>query len=300
MKILVFGSLNIDRTYSVPHFVAPGETLAADKLQIFCGGKGFNQAIALARAGNQVYFAGGIGTDGQMLINALKEEKINIDHLKHTSGSSGHAIIQVTPDGQNSILIQSGANGEITPADVAMVLENFGAGDLIVLQNEISCVAEIMEEAKEKGLVVAMNPSPLDERIKQYPLEKVDYLFVNQGEGCVIANAQQPEQILENLHVQYPQMNVVLTLGGEGSCYLEKNGKLSKCGIYAVAPVDTTAAGDTFSGYFLSMIIKGADARSALWTAAVASGLAVSRPGASSSIPTMEEVRSAMENQILA
>ena len=294
MKILVFGSLNIDRTYLVPHFVNPGETLAAEKMQLFCGGKGFNQAVALARAGNQVYFAGAVGADGQVLIDALEEEKINSFHLKRTSGSSGHAIIQVTPDGQNCILIQSGANGEITPADVAAVLTDFGAGDLVVLQNEISCVDEIIRIAKSRGMLVAMNPSPLDARIEQYPLEMVDFLFINHGEGCTISGCKEPEAILNELHARYPFMNVVLTLGSEGSCYLRNSGSIVRCGIYPVKAVDTTAAGDTFSGYFLSVLLKEEDAQKALWTAAVASGLAVSRPGASASIPYMDEVMAAM------
>ena len=294
MKILVFGSLNIDRTYLVPHFVNPGETLAADEMHIFCGGKGFNQAVALARAGNQVYFAGAVGADGQFLIDALEKEKINSTHLKRTSGSSGHAIIQVTPDGQNSILIQSGANGEITSADVAAVLTDFHAGDLVVLQNEISCVDDIIRIAKRRGMLVAMNPSPLDARIEQYPLELVDFLFINHGEGCSISGCQEPEAILNKLHIQYPFTNVVLTLGGGGSCYLHNSGSVVRCGIYPVQAVDTTAAGDTFSGYFLSVLLKEQDAQKALWTAAVASGLAVSRPGASASVPYIDEVMSAI------
>ena len=290
MKILVFGSLNIDRTYLVPHFVNPGETLAAEKMQLFCGGKGFNQAVALARAGNQVYFAGAVGADGQVLIEALEKEKINSFHLKRTSGSSGHAIIQVAPDGQNCILVQSGANGEITPADVAAVVTDFNAGDLVVLQNEISCVDEIIRMAKSRGMLVAMNPSPLDARIEQYPLEMVDFLFINHVEGCTISGCKEPEAILNELHARYPLMNVVLTLGGGGSCYMPNSGSIVRCGIYPVKAVDTTAAGDTFSGYFLSVLLKEDDAQKALWTAAIASGLAVSRPGASTSIPYIDEV----------
>lgn len=294
MKILVFGSLNIDRTYHVAHFVTPGETLAADSMKIFCGGKGFNQAVALARAGDPVYFAGAIGTDGQILLDALEAEKINTDCLKHTCGSTGHAIIQVTPDGQNCILIESGANGKITPQDVAAVLDGFEAGDIVVLQNEITCVPEIITTAKGKGMIVALNPSPMNARIKNCPLEMVDYLFINHGEGRAITNCRAPEQILEKLHTRYPQMNVVLTLGDSGSCYMDDRGNVTRCRIYPVRAVDTTAAGDTFSGYFLSAILKNNDPQAALWVAAVASGLAVSRPGASASIPHMDEVRTAL------
>lgn len=294
MKILVFGSLNIDRTYGVPHFVKPGETLAANTMQLFCGGKGFNQAVALARAGNSVYFAGAVGADGQMLADALAAEKIDSHYLKHTSGSSGHAIIQVTPDGQNSILIHSGANGQITPEDVKRVLADFEAGDLVVSQNEISCVPEILRAAKAKGMLVALNPSPFDDQAARYPLENVDFLFINQGEGQAITGCDEKTGILDKLHKKYPAMNVILTLGRSGSSYLKPSGEVFDCGILPVHAIDTTAAGDTFSGYFLSELVHDGNPKQALWTAAVASAIAVSRPGASASIPYLAEVRNTM------
>ena len=113
MKILVFGSANIDRTYLVGHFVNIGETLSARSMKLFCGGKGFNQAIAFARAGSDVYFAGAVGDDGGMLIDTLKENGVNVDHLKQAPGPSGHAVIQVTPEGQNSIIILAGATARL-------------------------------------------------------------------------------------------------------------------------------------------------------------------------------------------
>ena len=293
MKVLVFGSANIDRTYAVGHFVSAGETLSADKMDLFCGGKGFNQAIAFARAGCDVYFAGAIGEDGNLLYDTLKENGVNVDHLKHIPGPSGHAVIQVTPEGQNSIIILAGANGAITHEDVDQVLAAFTAGDLVVLQNEISSVDYIIDRAHALGMTVALNPSPFNERIRSFDLGKVDYLLVNEVEGAGLTGSSDPLKIADALHAQYTNANIVLTLGCAGSVFIGKDGKTKTCGIYETRAIDTTAAGDTYTGYFLSGILSGTSVENALETAAIASGISVSRQGASQSIPRVSEVASA-------
>ena len=290
MKMVVFGSLNIDKVYSLEHFVRPGETISAMKMEQFCGGKGFNQAIALRRAGNEVSFAGAVGQDGGMLLDNLDRNGIDRRFVKETAGATGHAIIQLDEKGQNCIIILAGANGEITPEDVAHTLADFSAGDLIVLQNEIACVPEIIRCAHEKGMVVAFNPSPFDGKIAQCDIACVDYLLVNETEGAAMAGAEDPDAILDALHARYPHLNVVLTLGGDGSVYQDKAGRRFRCGIHKVQAVDTTAAGDTFTGFFLSEMLRHGDADKALRTAAAAAGIAVSRKGAEPSIPTMDEV----------
>ncbi len=300
MKVLVFGSANIDRTYSVPHFASAGETLSADKMELFCGGKGFNQAIAFARAGSEVYFAGAVGDDGDMLIDTLKENGVNVEHLKRTAGPSGHAVIQVAPDGQNSIIILAGANGEITHEDVDRILSSFSEGDLVVLQNEISSVDYIITQSKSLGMIVALNPSPFNEKIGSYDLSKVDYLLVNEVEGSLLTGSGKPETIVCTMHEKYPDANVVLTLGCAGSVFAGTDGKLLTSGIYKTTAVDTTAAGDTYTGYFLTEALLTGDYEAALKMAAIASGISVSRPGASQSIPYSNEVREADEQKIAA
>ena len=293
MKVLVFGSANIDRTYQVNHFVNAGETISADGMDLFCGGKGFNQAIAFARAGSDVYFAGAIGEDGGMLYDALKESGVNVEHLKRIPGPSGHAVIQVTPDGQNSIIILAGSNGAITHEDVDQVLNAFSSGDLVVLQNEISNVDYIINQAKKRGMIVALNPSPFNEKIKSYDLSKVDYLLVNEIEGALLTGCNDPERIADLIHLKNPNANVVLTLGCDGSVFVSKSGNVFSSGIYQTKAVDTTAAGDTYTGFFLSEALATGDFETALRNAAIASGISVSRHGASQSIPSIEEVRGA-------
>ena len=290
MKIVVFGSLNIDKTYSLEDFVRPGQTISASKMEQFCGGKGFNQAIALRRAGNDVYFAGAVGQDGDMLLENLDRNGINREHVKVTCGATGHAIIQLDKQGGNCIIILAGANGEITEDDVESTLAHFGKGDLIVLQNEISCVPCIIRRAHEKGMIVAFNPSPYDAKITDCDLSCVDYLLVNEVEGAGMAGCTDANAILDTLHSRYPAMNIVLTLGSDGSVYQDKSGERCFCGIHKVDVVDTTAAGDTFTGFFLSEFLRQGDAQKALRTASVAAGIAVSRKGAEPSIPMMETV----------
>ena len=210
--------------------------------------------------------------------------------MKQTAGSTGHAIIQVDVSGQNSIIILAGANGEITEHDVESVLSNFGKGDLIVLQNEISCVPQIIRQAHSKGMIIALNPSPYNDRIAACDISCVDYLLLNETEGAAMTNTAAPDDILNTLHLRYPRLNVVLTLGGDGSRFQSCDGRSFTCGIYPVQVADTTAAGDTFTGYFLSEMLRHGDAAQALRIASAAAGLAVSRKGAEPSIPLMDEV----------
>ena len=159
MKILNFGSLNLDYVYRVAHSVQPGETIASSGMETFCGGKGLNQSVALARAGAEVYHAGRVGEDGQLLIETCRQSGVHTELILQTNGKSGHTIIQVDDNGQNSILLAGGANRRITEQDVETALRAFGAGDLLLLQNEISCLPVLIERAYEKGMRVVLNPS---------------------------------------------------------------------------------------------------------------------------------------------
>ena len=290
MKFLVFGSLNIDKTYAVDAFVKAGQTISARRMDEYCGGKGFNQAIALRRAGNEVYFAGAVGRDGQMLLDSLDRNGIDRRFVRQTQGATGHAIIQLDAMGQNCIIILAGANGEITEADADRTLAHFGPGDLVVLQNEITCVPYIMQRARERGMIVAFNPAPCDERIGACSMENVDYLLLNETEGAAMTGESVPAAMLDVLRCRYPRLNTVLTLGSDGSLYQGSDGQRLACGILQTEVADTTAAGDTFTGYFLSGILRHGDPASALRQAACAAGIAVSRKGAEPSVPFAAEV----------
>lgn len=295
MKVLNFGSLNLDYVYAVDHMVMAGETLASGGMHIFCGGKGMNQSIALAKAGVPVYHAGMVGKDGQMLLDACKEAGVNTDFIKVIEEKSGHTIIQVDKNGQNCILLYGGANRSMTKEFIDEVLSHFEKGDILLLQNEINELDYIIEQAYEKGMMVILNPSPYDEAMDQCDFSRVSMFLMNEIEGWQITGKKEPEEILKEVRRKYPHAKTVLTLGGDGSVYQDEE-QTCRQSIFRVDVVDTTAAGDTFTGYFISSIIEGREIKDGLRRAARAASIAVSRKGAAPSIPFKEEVDRAEEN----
>jgi ribokinase len=289
MKVLNFGSLNIDYTYSVPHIIVGGETMASLALNEYCGGKGLNQSIALARAGLDVWHAGTIGYDGDMLTEACERAGIHAELIRKLDVRSGHTVIQVDEKGQNSIILYGGTNMMQDAEYVDEVLSHFDAGDCLVLQNEINMLDYIIDRACEKGMKIVMNPSPYNDRLAACDLGKVSLFFVNEIEAAQITGDSDPDHALEALHAVYPNAAFVLTLGSEGAWYYDGEQKVFQ-GIFKVKAVDTTAAGDTFTGFFLRKLIDGAPIQTALLTAAKASSIAVTRSGAAPSIPSMQEV----------
>lgn len=289
MKVLNFGSMNVDYVYQVDHILIPGETLASKERNTFCGGKGLNQSIALAKAGIPVYHAGLVGEGGEMLLETCRENGVNTDFVKPVDGPCGHTMIQVDKNGQNSILLFGGSNRRITKEFVDEVLSHFEKGDIILLQNEINELDYIIEKAYEKEMMIILNPSPYDSALDACDLSKVSLFLVNEIEGYQITGEKDPDQILAKIKTLYPKAKIVLTLGGDGSVYQDETGIYHQ-GIYKVKAVDTTAAGDTFTGYFISSIIDGLPVEQGLDLAAKASAIAVSRQGATASIPLREEV----------
>lgn len=295
MKVLNFGSLNVDYFYQVEHLVLPGETISSDSLTITTGGKGLNQSIALSKAGITPFHAGAIGkTDGDMLKDYLENNGVNIDFVEAFPGSSGHAIIQVDRYGQNCIVLFGGTNQQIDNSFVDRVLESFGDGDIVLLQNEISSIAYIMEMAYKRGMKIYFNPSPANSKLSEYPIHYVDTLILNEVEGEQLAKQNNVDYILDALLRKYPEIKIVLTLGERGVAYAEKF-KREYCGIYKSKVVDTTAAGDTFTGHFIGCVAKGMDIKESLKFASAAASIAVSRLGAACSIPSFEEVESFMK-----
>lgn len=293
MKVLNFGSLNIDNVYSVEHMAAPGETLASSGMQVFCGGKGLNQSIALARAGVPVYHAGLVGEEGGILRKACEEAGVDARYIKTVPGKSGHTVIQVDKNGQNCILLYEGANGQVTEEYADGVLAHFGKGDLLLLQNEINMPEYIIHQAYAAGMEIAINPSPYNSRLDACDFGKISLFLLNEIEGEQITGEKEPEAILAKLKAEYPSAKILLTLGQEGSVY--QHGKeRHRQGIYKVKAVDTTAAGDTFTGYFIAAMIEGLPVPAGMELAAKASAIAVSREGAAASIPAREEVEKAV------
>ena len=293
MKVLCFGSLNIDYTYSVDHFVAKGETLSSLGLQVFTGGKGLNQSIALAKAGCETWHAGAIGPDGRFLLDTMEKAGVNTGLVAVLEDArTGNAIIQRDRDGDNCILLYGGTNQMITDAQVDEVLSHFERGDYLVLQNEINDLPYIMTRAHEKGMIIALNPSPMNEKINALPLDFVDIFLLNEVEaGQILGSGERDqEELADALREKFPAATIVLTLGGEGSLCIDKD-EVIRQSAFRVQVVDTTAAGDTFTGFLIGGLLRGEEKASAMREASAAAAIACSRPGAAPSIPTPDEVQ---------
>lgn len=295
-RILNFGSLNLDTVYQVDHFVSAGETVSALSETHFPGGKGLNQSIALARAGASVIHAGKIGPDGMGLRELLEREHVDCGFLSTDGTATGKAIIQRDGAGQNCIITFGGANHEIAEDEIARVLEGFGQGDFVITQNEISHVPFLVEKAAELGMETILNPSPVTDGLKAVPLNKISWLVINEIEGKALSGSQTAEDILAFFQRGYPELHVVLTLGPLGSIYSGPMGYRVQQA-YAVPVADTTAAGDTFLGFFFASLFRGSSIAEALELAAAAAALAVTKPGSVPSIPTMRQAEGFLENR---
>ena len=289
MKIVNFGSLNVDHVYSVDHLVQPGETIACSDYRRFSGGKGANQSVALAHAGANVFHAGKVGPDGQWLKQRLVERGVDTSLVEVCDTPTGHASIQVRPDGENAIVLYGGANQTIKAADVQRVLATCQQGDYLLLQNEVSSIKSMMEQATRRGLVIAFNPAPMTKAIHRYPLQAVNTFFLNETEGKQLTAQSDPKKILASMADQFPHAATVLTLGANGAMYRD-------CDMTLEVPaektnvVDTTAGGDTFIGYWLAAQMQGWPISEALKIASQAAAVCVSRKGAADAIPLRNEV----------
>lgn len=289
MKVLNFGSLNYDYVYLVKHMVQLGETISSSGMETHFGGKGLNQSIALAKAGADVYHAGMVGEDGEDLIAVCKKYGVHTDYITRRPGKSGHAVIQITPEGENCIILYSGANGENTEEKINEVLAGFEEGDLVLLQNEMNLLDLIVEKAYDRKMKIVLNPSPMNEKILNCDLKKISLFLLNEVEGEQLTGETEAACILNRMRELYPNAEVVLTLGKEGSVYAGPRMNCA-CGSFSVEAVDTTAAGDTFTGYYIASVLRGKSIEESLKTASAASGIAVTRKGAVPSIPDAEEV----------
>ena len=290
MKILNFGSLNIDHVYEVDQFVRPGQTIQSKGYRRYCGGKGQNQSIALAYAGANVWHAGRIGNDGLILKERLTAARVDTRFVEVVESASGHAVIQVNQEGENAIIIDGGANQTIDSHTAEKVVAAFSAGDYLLLQNEISAIPAIIKSAAAKGLQIVFNPAPMTAAVETYPLELVNMFVLNEIEGRELTGESHSEAILTGMRHRFPKAHTVLTLGQKGARYVHRTRQL-KVTAPKVKVVDTTGAGDTFIGYMLAELTRKHPIGPALDTACRAAALCVTRPGAADSIPTLHDLK---------
>lgn len=289
MAIINFGSINIDHVYQVPHFVTPGETLASTDYQKLLGGKGANQSIAIAKAGAEVKHVGLINEIDCGIKQTLIRAGIDCQFVKMSEQATGHAIIQVNTSGENAIVLYAGANHDLSDKLISHAIGSAESGDWMLTQNETNGIADAMQQAKNMGMKIAFNPAPMTESVKSLPLDLVDLLIVNEVEAADLSGKQEMSEIEAFFKEEFANTEVIITLGKAGVKMLNSGEDLF-VPAFTVNAVDTTAAGDTFIGYFLSSYTNGVDAASALKRGCAASALAVMKQGAAQSIPDPKAV----------
>ncbi|MEV0645970.1 ribokinase [Phytomonospora sp. NPDC050363] len=292
LEVTVVGSVNMDLVATTPTLPAPGETVLGHGFSTVPGGKGANQAVAAARAGGRTAFIGAVGSDGfgTELRSALELSGVDIDGLRTVPGPSGVALIAVDDAGENSIVVAPGANGELRN----LTVEDRGriaAASVLVCQLEVPLLAvlEAARAAREAGTRVVLNAAPARELPAEL-LSLVDLLVVNEGEARTLADteATDPGSLIDALVRVVP--HVVLTLGGAGSVYGDRGGRRETVAAPKVTVVDTTAAGDSFTGALAVAWAEGRDLPEACRWASAAGGVTVQRPGATSALPGRAEI----------
>ncbi|WP_082114122.1 ribokinase [Kiloniella litopenaei] len=291
--IINIGSINVDHVYRVPYFVKPGETLPSKSYQRVLGGKGANQSVALARAGETVKHIGVIGDDHTWIIDELKSSKVDASSIEIGTVATGHALIQVDDNAENCILLFAGANHELNLDTLTDKLAGFEKGGWVLFQNEMPNLNQMISLVKKMGARVAVNPAPFDDEAKAIDYDLVDLLIVNDLEAEELARTK-CQGDLSKLAELCPV--VIVTRGTQGAiCYFGDD--TIEVPAFKVKAVDTTGAGDTFVGYILSSIAQNLPLKEAMQRASAASALAVTKAGASVAIPTSVEVTQFLETK---
>lgn len=283
MAIWNLGSINADIVYSVPHIPAPGETLSSTNRQTFLGGKGTNMSVAAARAGAHVRHIGAVGEDGQWAIDRLLEYGVDTRNIAMLETETAQAIIMVDPHGENAIVLHPGANAEIPQATLQAAMAEASTGDWLVIQNETNLQRTAAAMGKKLGLQVAYAAAPFDAARVQAVLPHLDFLILNAVEAAQLQEAT--GQAARDL----PVRDVIVTLGADGADWYSSAGKQHFSAI-KVEPVDTTGAGDTFTGYVLAGLDRGMPMAQAIGLATKAGALMVTRHGTADVIPDLSEV----------
>lgn len=288
MSIFNLGSINADLIYALPHLPGPGETLGATSLTRGLGGKGANMSVAAARAGTHVLHIGAVGADGRWAVERMLEYGVDTRHISVTAEDTGHAIILVDPAGENSIVTLGGANRALTVDAITHALSVAGSEDTFLFQNETNAQRAGAELASAKGLRVAYAAAPFDAAAVEAVLPLLDLLVLNEVE------AGQLETATGHKAEALPVKDVVVTLGASGCLWHDTDrGAAHHFAAPKVTPVDTTGAGDTFTGYLVAGLDRGMPMPQAIGLATQAAALMVMRVGTADVIPDLKDVQDA-------
>lgn len=282
--IFNFGSINVDHVYRVAEMPVPGETLTAGSYQKLLGGKGINQSIAIARAGQAPVHIGAVGGDDGWTVEQVKNFGIDTAHIARSAHPTGHAVIYVDDAGENQIVIFGGANQDLKPAQIEEAFKACAGGNhWVLVQNETNLLADIVDQAKSAGFKVAYSAAPFAAATVAEVIDKIDLLAVNEIE------AQETARLLGVAVSDIAVPEILITRGSKGVEF-HSHGDVHHQPAFQVKAIDTTGAGDTFLGSFLAHHCHGVEMAQSLRYASAASALQVTRSGAAVAIPAREEV----------
>lgn len=295
-KICVIGSLNMDLVVNVDQMPKKGQTLIGSKFREIPGGKGGNQAVAASRLGGDVRMIGKVGDDGfgQRLLNQLKADKVNIDYIQVEEGPSGVAIITVDKNAENSIVVSPGANFKLTESDIDKCIDAIKESNVVVIQLEtpIDTIKYALEKSKELGKFTILNPAPAV-KLSDDIIKNVDLLTPNETEleilSGVTIESEEDIQKAANVMIQKGVKQLIVTLGSKGSLYLDKD-KTEFKKSYKVEAIDTTAAGDSYTGALSVAFSQGKSIDEAMDFASKVGALCVTKVGAQTSIPNLYDI----------
>lgn len=288
MQVWNLGSINIDRFYRLTHFPAAGESLAAESYAEGLGGKGANMSVAIARAAARVCHIGAVGNDGRWARDRLMEYGVDVSHIDVKDGPTGHANINVDANGENQIILYPGANGQLSENQIGRALANADTADILLMQNETNAQVAAATVARQLGLSVAYAAAPFDPGAVEAVLPSLDYIFLNEVEAEQLSKAtgKSPDAL--------PVQHVIVTRGADGADWFETTqGQKHHVRAYDTEVIDTTGAGDTFTGYTLAGVARGMPMAQALDLGAQAAALMVSRSGTADVIPDLKDIEDA-------
>ena len=296
-NICIIGSLNMDLVVNVDTMPKPGQTIIGSNFKEVPGGKGANQAVAMARLNGNVSMIGKVGEDGfgQTLINSLKNDKVDTTYIQTSKGATGVALITVDKNAQNSIVVSPGANFEVKEDDIDNNIEAIKNSDIVVLQLEtpLNTIKYALNKAKELNKYTILNPAPavkLDDEI----IKNVDLLTPNETELEIISGVsietEEDIQKAAQIMIENGVKELIVTLGSKGSLYINKEKSMFKKA-YKVEAVDTTAAGDSYTGALAVALSQDKNIEDAMDFASKVGALSVLKEGAQSSLPTLEDVK---------
>lgn len=288
MKVYNFGSINIDEVYRVKEIVKPGETISSYSVHSNYGGKGLNQSIACSRAGLETVHIGYIYKKDVDILRYLDKEGISTQFISESDVHTGKAFIQLADSGENSIVLSAGGNNNFTKDSINYVFDNINEKSFILTQNETNLVDHVLSEARVRGHTTILNMAPINDFSRGINLNNVDYLIVNEHEGRMLSGKSDTESILRYFTLEYPEIKVILTLGKNGVVYHSKS-EWHEVDAVETNAIDTTAAGDTFVGYFISGIGSKSVVDS-LQFANYASSITIQHLGSSETVPFRKEV----------